>query len=270
MNSSLIQQTPSASQVFRVAGVRINAVTLLDVVTRIREWVHSDHPQYICLTGAHGIVEMQSNMDLASINERAGLVTPDGTPIVWLGRFKGFHLERVCASNLMPAIFRDGLTYECRHFFLGSTPSVAQRLVARTKARHPGIRIVGWRSPPFGTLSSSDRSEIVEHINSSRANVVWVGLGYPKQERFMSEFRPLLDCSVMVGVGAGFDFLSGAKPLAPSWVSSAGFEWLFRALTDPKTVGRRAIRVVPMLIYLVLRDLARSLAGKYSATKRAQ
>ncbi len=263
MNAPSTRQTPRAIKAFRIAGVKINAVTLNDVLSCTREWIQSDFRHYICLTGAHSIVEMQRNQDLVKINEQAGLVTPDGTPIVWIGKYFGFNLERVCASNLMPAIFDDGLSYGCRHFFLGSTPEVNQRLVARTILTYPGINIVGSRSPPFGGLTCSERDDIIEHINSSTPNIVWVGLGYPKQERFISEFRPLLNCQVLVGVGAGFDFLSCSKPLAPSWVSTVGLEWLFRMFTEPRRLGKRYVVVVPTFIYLVLKDIVRSLIKEH-------
>ena len=240
---------------FIIGGVRINAVTLDQTIGLMDEWIRNRHTNYIVLTGAHGVVEMQSDEVLKDINNRAGLVTPDGMSVVWTGRSRGHKLEKVCASNIMFGTYSVSVERGYKHFFYGGAEGVADKLVEELKKMHPGFQSVGTYCPPFRSLSPEEKTGIVEMINASGADIVWVGIGCPKQEAFMNEFRSLLNVPVMLGVGAGFDFLSGTKPLAPQWIFHSGFEWLFRVFSDPKRMGPRFARVVPTYLWLYIKEL---------------
>ncbi len=240
---------------FSIGGVRINAVTLAQTIQLMDDWIKHRHKNYIVLTGAHGVVEMQSDGKLKDINNKAGLVTPDGMSVVWTGRSRGLKLEKVCASNIMFGTYDVSVERGYKHFFYGGAEGVADKLVEELKKMHPGFQSVGTYCPPFRPLTAEEKSEVVDMINASGADIVWVGVGCPKQEAFMNEFRSLLNVPVMLGVGAGFDFLSGTKPLAPSWVFYSGFEWLFRVFTDPKRMGPRFARVVPNFLWLFVKEL---------------
>jgi N-acetylglucosaminyldiphosphoundecaprenol N-acetyl-beta-D-mannosaminyltransferase len=243
---------------FSIAGVRIHAIRVADAVAAIDEWVSTGRRDFIVLTGAHGVVEMQSDPELRAINNRAGLTTPDGMPVVWIGRLKGYRgIEKVYAPDIMTETFRAGLVKGYRHFFYGGDTGVADALQVELERRYPGIRIVGTYCPPFRPLESREEGEIAAAINAAAPDIVWVGIGCPKQERWMNRFRPLLRASVLIGVGAGFDFLSGRKPLAPRWVQRSGFEWLYRLISEPKRLWPRYSRVVPTFIYLAVRDWLR-------------
>jgi N-acetylglucosaminyldiphosphoundecaprenol N-acetyl-beta-D-mannosaminyltransferase len=243
---------------FYIAGVRINAIRVADAVATIDAWIRDRRRDYIVLTGAHGVVEMQRDPSLREINNRAGLTTPDGMPVVWMGRLKGHgQVEKVYAPDIMTETFRVGVTRNYSHFLYGGDEGVAEMLRSALVERFPGIRIVGTHCPPFRALDDREAENDARRINETGADVVWVGLGCPKQERWMARFRPLLDAPVLIGVGAGFDFLAGRKPLAPRWVQRSGFEWLYRMMSEPRRLWPRYSRVVPTFLYLAVRDAAR-------------
>lgn len=240
---------------FEVAGVKINAVNVETVVAVIDDWIDRGHRDYIVLTGAHGVVEMQDDDELLAINNQAGVTTPDGMPLVWLGRLHGHRaIEKTYAPDIMNATFAVSPERGYRHYLYGGKEGVASALKHVLEKRFPGIEVVGTHCPPFRPLTDDEVSTRAAAINRSGAQVVWCGLGCPKQERWMARFRPLLEAPVLIGVGAGFDFLTGNAPLAPRWVQHSGFEWLFRLASEPKRLWPRYARVVPRFLYYVAAD----------------
>lgn len=243
---------------FRVLGVRIDAIRVRDVPEIVGAWIRDATRSYVVLTGAHGVVEMQEDPELHRINEEAGLVTPDGMSVVWVGRLRGHrNVEKVYAPDVMAAVFEAGVAEGWRHYLYGGGPGVADRLAERMRDRHPGLAIAGTFTPPFRPLTETETNDVVEDIDRSRAHVVWCGLGCPKQERWMASFRPRLRAPVLIGVGAGFDFLAGIKPLAPRWVQRSGFEWLYRLASEPRRLWPRYSRVVPRFLIGLLRETLR-------------
>jgi N-acetylglucosaminyldiphosphoundecaprenol N-acetyl-beta-D-mannosaminyltransferase len=244
---------------FFIAGVRIHALRVADVVSTIDAWIRNRRQDYIVLTGAHGVVEMQSDPELLAINNRAGLTTPDGMPVVWVGKLKGHSdIEKVYAPDVMAATFRDGVPKHYRHFLYGGDEGVADQLARALEERYPGIQIAGTYCPPFRPLDDREAADVARLINDTDPHIVWIGLGCPKQERWMQRFRPLLRAPVLIGVGAGFDFLSGRKPLAPRWIQQSGFEWFYRLLSEPGRLWPRYKRVVPVFLYVALKELLAS------------
>lgn len=243
---------------FEIAGVEIDAIRLRDAIETIDRWIREGRRDYVVLTGAHGVVEMQADPELRRINNQAGLVAPDGMPVVWLGRAAGHRgIEKVYAPTIMNAEFASSVERGHSHYLYGGAPGVADELARRLERRHPGVRIVGTCCPPFRPLTAVEVAEVAAAINASGADVVWCGLGCPKQERWMAQFRPLLRAPVLIGVGGGFDFLAGVKPLAPAWLQRSGFEWLFRLATEPRRLWPRYSRVVPKFLYYAARDVLR-------------
>lgn len=241
---------------FNILGVKINELTLKKTIKEIQTWINNKKKDYIVLTGAHGIIEMQSDEKLKNINNNAGLVTPDGMPEVWLGKIKGFkNIEKVYAPEIMEETFKVSVQNDIKHFFYGGKEGVAEKLKTVLEEKYQGIKVMGTYYPPFRQLTDEEKNDIVEQINNSKADIVWCGLGCPKQERWMAEFRPLLDASILIGVGAGFDFLSGEKPLAPYWITRSGLEWFYRIFSDPKRLIKRYGKVVPKFIFLNLLEL---------------
>ncbi|MCB0490373.1 MAG: WecB/TagA/CpsF family glycosyltransferase [Cyclobacteriaceae bacterium] len=218
-------------------------------------WIQTGLQDYVVLTGAHGIVEMQSDRELMMINNKAGLVTPDGMPEVWLGRLKGHKsIAKVYAPDIMNLFFSISPSKGYRHFLYGGKPGIAQKLADVLRERFRGIQIVGLYCPPFRALTADEESHVVNLINESKPDVVWCGLGCPKQEKWMHQFRDKLDAPVLIGVGAGFDFLTGEKPHAPRWIINSGFEWLYRMMSEPKRLWRRYLYVVPLFIILLIAE----------------
>lgn len=253
---------------FQIAGVKINAIRVQDLVAIVNHWIDGGQREYVVLTGAHGIVEMQADEELRRINNQAALVTPDGMPVVWIGKLKGHRgIEKVYAPTIMRAMFKDGVARGARHYLYGGVEGVAETLQARLTGEYPGIRVVGAHCPPFHPLAPDEVQSVAEAINAAAPHIVWVGLGCPKQERWMHQFRPLLNANALIGVGAGFDFLSGKVPLAPRWIQNSGFEWAFRTIQDPRRLLKRYARVVPRFMYYGGRECLKELAARAWAVR---
>lgn len=241
---------------FDLFGVSISAVDVMGTVDVMEAWIREGHRDYVILTGAHGVVEMQDDSELRAINNRSGLTTPDGMPIVWWGRAKGFpEIEKVYAPDIMTETFRRSAARGDRHFFYGGAEGVADTLASKMTARFPGLSVAGTHCPPFRTLEDAEEDAIAERINATNPDIVWVGLGCPKQERWIARNRHRLSAPVLIGVGAGFDFLAGGSRHAPGWVQQSGFEWLFRLASEPRRLWPRYSSVVPRFLWLSLRAL---------------
>jgi len=198
----------------------------------------------------HGVMESQSDETVRLIHNSAGMVTPDGMPLVWLSRLRGqHHVERVYGPDLMLACCERFVTRRYRHFLYGGADGVAERLAGRLEERFPGLLTVGTFTPPFRPLSEQEDDEVVRHINEAQADIVWVGLSTPKQERWMFEHRDRLSAPVLIGVGAAFDFNSDLKIQAPRWMQRNGLEWLFRMLTEPRRLGPRYLANNPLFLW---------------------
>ncbi len=236
-----------------VLGVGISPLTRDQAVTTMEGWIRLRDRQYVCVSGIHGVMESQRDAQLRGIHNAAGMVTPDGMPLVWLSRLKGFSfVERVYGPDLLLAFCERSVPAGYRHFFYGGGPGVAERLIERLRARFPGLRVVGSYTPPFRPLAPEESETVVRLINAADPDVVWVGLSTPKQERWMSDHRDRLAAPVFVGVGAAFDFHAGLKPQAPHWMQRSGLEWLFRLWKEPRRLWRRYLRNNPLFVWHIL------------------
>ncbi len=233
--------------------MHVSAIRMTDALQAIDSWVKSRQPHYVCVTPAHSVMECYDHPDLRAIYNRSGLTTPDGMAIVWLMRAKGFRfVERVYGPDLMLAVCQDGIEKGYRHYFYGAAPGVAEELAGRLQERFPGLQVAGIESPPFCQLTPAEDQEMVERMRAARPDIVWVGIGSPRQERWMSDHLERLDVPALVGVGAAFDFLSGNKPQAPRWIQRSGLEWLFRLASEPRRLWKRYILGYPVFIWRVL------------------
>jgi N-acetylglucosaminyldiphosphoundecaprenol N-acetyl-beta-D-mannosaminyltransferase len=225
---------------FKVLGVRVNAVQIPGVVETLRGWIAERGPaRFVAVTGMHGVMEAQQSSEFRQVLADADLVVPDGTPLVWMGRRYGFPMRRrVYGPELMETFLREtGGAY--RHFFYGGADGVADQL-ARVLQKKFGIQVAGTWCPPFRALTAIEENEVAVRIEESKADVVWVGLSTPKQERWMHSHRDL-KVPVLIGVGAAFDFHTGRAVQAPVWMRENGLEWLFRLLSEPRRLWRRYI-----------------------------
>ena len=237
-----------------ILGVGVSAINMDMAVETIEHWIATGQKNYVCCTDVHGVVRSQSDGRLREIQDRAGLVTPDGMPLVWISRLKNHrHVGRVYGPDLMSEICAISPAKGYRHFLYGGDREVPGKLADRLTRKYPDIEIVGTCSPPFRPLTPEEDDTIIRRMNESKADIVWVGIGSPKQEYWMAAHLGRLDAPVMVGVGAAFDFLAGVKKQAPRWVQRSGFEWLFRLITEPRRLWRRYLKVVPLfLLYMAL------------------
>jgi exopolysaccharide biosynthesis WecB/TagA/CpsF family protein len=259
--SMATQQSSSArdNPGFNVLGVRIRAVQTGHVVEQMEGWIRQRNGCHsIAATSMHGIVEAQHDSSFKEILNSTDLVVPDGMPLVWLGRHQGHLLRRrVYGPDLLLAFCEESAERGYRHFFYGGEPGVAERLVdTLKKARFPGLNVVGTYSPPYRPLNAKEDEEIVEMIRRAAPDVLWVGLGAPKQERWMHDHKAQLRVPVLVCVGAAFDMLSGKRKQAPPWMRERGLEWLFRLLQEPRRLWRRyLVYGSQFIIYLLLESL---------------
>jgi N-acetylglucosaminyldiphosphoundecaprenol N-acetyl-beta-D-mannosaminyltransferase len=236
-----------------ILGVGVSAVNMPQALATIDRWIIEREQHYICVTGVHGIMESQRDPNLRRIHNAAGLVTPDGMPLVWLSRLHGFsHVQRVYGPDLMLAVCAHSVQTKYRHFLYGGAASVPDTLAANLQTRFHDLQVVGSYSPPFGSLTEQEDELIVQTINQSKPDVVWIGLSTPKQEQWMSAHLARLTAPVLIGVGAAFDFHAGFKRQAPVWMQRSGLEWLYRLLSEPRRLWRRYLINNPLFVALVL------------------
>ena len=249
MNLEATAAAPAARKV-NVLGVNVDATNLTAATQRILEMVARRERSYVCVTGVHGIMESRRRPDLQRVHNAAGLVTPDGMPLVYISRAAGYpDCGRVYGPDLMLAVCAAAQSRAYRHFFFGTTPRTLARLTSRLHERCPGIEIAGSFAPPFRPMTDAERAQAVDHINRCAPDVVWVGLSTPKQERWMADHRAALDAPVLIGVGAAFDFHAGVVRAAPRWMQPLCLEWLFRVAVEPKRLWKRYVRIVPSFLF---------------------
>lgn len=221
-------------------------------VGAISSWVTTRERKYVCVTGVHGIMESLRDPLLREIHNASGLTTPDGMPLVWLGRRAGATwMERVYGPDLMLEVLKAGLAPGWNHYFYGGANGVTDELADRLATRFPGLRTVGTCSPPFRELTEAEIREVAERINAAQPDLVWVGLSTPKQEKWMARIRPLLAAPVLIGVGAAFDMHSGRLKQAPRWMQQRGLEWFYRLMREPRRLWRRYLSNNPRFLWAV-------------------
>ena len=243
----------SSSQI-NVLGVNVSSINMTQALQTIDQWITkrlSGH--YVCVTGVHGVMECQQDPELLAIHNRADLVTPDGMPLVWLNRLAGKrHVSRVYGPDLMLTLCEHSARLGYRHFLYGGATGIPEKLAHNLTKRFPGLQIVGQYSPPFRSLTPEEDANVVAQINASGADIVWVGLSTPKQERWMAAHVDKLNAPVLIGVGAAFDFHAGVKKQAPRWMQRNGLEWFFRLVTEPKRLGPRYLVNNPRFVWFLL------------------
>lgn len=246
-----------------VLGVGINAINLQQAVTAIERWIAGHERHYVNVCTVHTVMECQNAPRLRDIVNRSGLSTPDGMPLVWLGQVHGYPgTGRVYGPDLMLALVERGQAAGTRHFFYGGAPGVADRLAGRLQARFPSLIVAGTHAPPYLRTDAEEAPGVLERINGSSPDIVWVGLGTPKQDYWVARHRPLLDAPAVIAIGAAFDFHAGVLPQAPPWMQRNGLEWLFRLAQEPHRLAYRYLVYNPLFLGGVL--LQASGARRYS------
>jgi N-acetylglucosaminyldiphosphoundecaprenol N-acetyl-beta-D-mannosaminyltransferase len=250
-----------------VLGVGISEINYDLALEQIRAAIAERRKGYVTVTGVHGVSESQADPVLRDIHNASFLSTPDGMPMVWMGKLAGSRvIERVYGPVMMLKVMQEGMAHGWRHFLFGGGPGVAEKLKSSLEARLPGLEIVGTFTPPFRPLDQTEDTALARQIAEAKPDCFWVGLSTPKQERFMAAYLPRLETTLMFGVGAAFDFHSGTVRQAPSWVQRAGFEWLFRLWADPKRLWKRYLKNNPLFLGRVFLQLTG--LRKYPAVPR--
>jgi N-acetylglucosaminyldiphosphoundecaprenol N-acetyl-beta-D-mannosaminyltransferase len=243
---------------FQILGVNVDAVRISEVVAHMDKWVHDKSRCHsIACTSMHGIVEAQHDPAFKEALNAMDLVVPDGMPLVRLGRRRGYDLpHRVYAPDLVLAFCRETAGLPYTHFFYGGESGIPECMAESLKRRFPRLQVAGTYSPPFRPLSQEEDDEIIAMISRAAPDVLWVGLGAPKQEHWMHEHKNQLNVPVVVSVGAAFDWLSGRKEQAPRWMREHGLEWLFRLFQEPRRLWRRyLIYGTEFVAWIVLESL---------------
>ncbi len=240
-----------------ILGVGLSVINLDRARELIAQALEQRIKGYVCVTGVHGVTEAQKDAELRAILNQAFLNTPDGMPMVWMGKLHGFReMDRVYGPDLMLLICEYTQRSGHTHFLCGGGEGVAQQLRQKLETKFPGIRIVGDYTPPFRPLDPTEEAELVRTVNEKKPDIFWVGLSTPKQEKFMVRYWQKLDTTLMFGVGAAFDFHAGLVRQAPRWIQRSGLEWLFRLSCEPRRLWRRYLKNNPLFVWRVGCQLA--------------
>jgi N-acetylglucosaminyldiphosphoundecaprenol N-acetyl-beta-D-mannosaminyltransferase len=236
-----------------VAGVSFDFVLLRQVIHAVEKWRQAASRSYIVLTNPHSVMLCRRDEAMRRATLAAGLTLPDGVGVVLAAELLGYGRQhRVTGPALMLELIDQGRQYNYRHFFYGGAEGVAEELARRLKQDFPGLIVAGTATPPFRGLSPYEDWAMVQTINAARPDIVWVGLGAPKQEKWMRDHLGRIATPAMIGVGAAFDFHSGNVPWAPRWVRRWGVEWAYRLLTEPKRMWRRNLDSPLFLMHVML------------------
>jgi N-acetylglucosaminyldiphosphoundecaprenol N-acetyl-beta-D-mannosaminyltransferase len=233
-------------------GIGISAVNLEQALAEVERWIAAKERHYINVCTVHTVMECQQDGRLRQIVNASGLSTADGMPLVWLNWLHGqHHVDRVYGPDLMLALCDRSQTTGVRHFFYGGAPGVADLLARKLRERFPRLEVAGVHSPPFRGVDEEEDRVVLDAINASGADVVWVGLGTPKQDYWVARHRPLLTVPALIAVGAAFDFHAGLARQAPRWLQRSGLEWLFRLMQEPRRLAYRYLVHNPSFLLLV-------------------
>ncbi len=241
---------------FQVLEVRLTGTTLTTASHAILNWALRAERRYVCIFAVDSVLQCHNDAELARIANASDMTLTDGMPLVWLGRHAAhLPIDRCYGPDLMLHTITEGCPLGIRHYFYGGTDeTVLARLEACLKERFPDLQIAGSHCPPHRPLTPEEREAVVRDINASQADIVWVGIGTPKQDYWVGGYRNLLKAPVLVAVGAAFNFHSGAVPQAPRWMMRCGLEWVFRLIAEPRRLWRRYLIGNPRFTLLVLRQ----------------
>lgn len=228
-------------QYCEILKTRINVTNMENTVAYIEENIEQLRGRYICVSNVHTTVMSYENEEYRKIQNSAALTLPDGAPLSIYSRHKGYkEAKRVTGPDLMLELFKQSQTQKYTHFFYGATQETLDAIKAVLERDYPDISVAGMYSPPFRPLTEEEDEFVVDMISKANPDFIWVGLGAPKQEEWMYNHRAVFG-GVMIGVGAGFDYLAGYIKRAPGWMQKLSLEWLYRLMQDPKRLWKRYV-----------------------------
>lgn len=222
-----------------IMGVDIAAIDMEWLLNYLNDNIKSLAGDYICVSNVHTTVTAYEDKEYCKVQNGGVMAIPDGGPLSSVGQKRGFSgMRRTTGPSLMGEIFKISVPKGYRHYFYGSTAETLEKLYKVLTETYPGIQIAGMYSPPFRPMTEDEDKSIVEQINETNPDFVWVGLGAPKQEKWMAVHQGRIN-GLMIGVGAGFDYHVGNIERAPEWMQKSNLEWLYRLLQDPKRLFSR-------------------------------
>ena len=242
-------------------GIRIYEASLKRAIQSIVEQLSEDfsivdQTRCISATGAHGLVEAQKDSSFKNILQQFYWNLPDGMPLVWWGRLKGYsQMDRCYGPDFFAGLMQATSSMKVAHFFCGGKQGVAEELKTAAELKWGNNNVTGTYSPPFSPMHEADWDLLVSLIKESNAQVIWIGLSTPKQEKFAYELSKRVKVKFIITVGAAFDFYTGRLAQAPKWIQRAGMEWFFRLLKEPRRLWKRYIEIVPKFAIVAVLDL---------------
>lgn len=240
----------------RILGLRVSVSNLSSTTAKIVELASASTSSLVCVADTTSLMTAYNRADHRAAFEAATIVTTDGMPLVWLLKALGASsAARVSGTDLVHAVCGSKDGRQLKHYFYGGNPGVCQK-IATVLSKSYGLTIVGMESPPFRALSLLEAEEVRVRMRVSQADIIWVGLGCPKQERWMLDNVEHLN-AVLIGVGAAFDFISGEKRRAPRWLQALGLEWAHRLVSEPKRLWHRYYTTLSVFIPLALAEIIR-------------
>ena len=240
---------------FHILQTPIHCVNLHSAKEKTLSFANKNEKKYIVFRDVHGVIRCQDDPEFLRVHREATLVCPDGMPLVWLGKRRGFKdMGRVYGPDLMRELMNATRDGSASHYLYGGNVGVADQLKQALEQQFPGVNICGTFCPPFGPLDPETESELHQHVAKRKPDFFWVGLSTPKQEFFMNEYLPKLDTTIMLGVGAAFDYLSGNVKEPPIWIQRSGFQWLYRICSEPKRLFGRYLKAVPRFLWLTFKE----------------
>ncbi len=236
-----------------ILGTDIAVTSMHEVVCQLTDHIENYYGEYVCVSNVHTTVMTYDNEEYRKIQNHAAMAIPDGKPLSLVCRLRGYReAGRVAGPDLMSILLEHSLKTGRSHYFYGSSEKTLNMLKEKLQERYPGIQIAGMYSPPFRELTEKEEKMAVEQIKAANADYIWVGLGAPKQEKWMYQHEKTFR-GIMIGVGAAFDFHAGTVKRAPRWMQEWCLEWLFRLFQDPKRLFKRYIYTNFKFIWLLIR-----------------
>ncbi len=232
----------------RILGVPVSLIDMPFAVETLLRWAGERKTAMVCVRDVHSIMCAQRNPSLQAVHERASMITPDGMPLALISRWRGHQTGRVAGPSLVEEVCWASQETGVRHYFFGGNIGVAEAMAANLKSRFPALAVAGTASPPFRAPTSEEDEQFIADIIASEAAIVWVGISTPKQDFWMDSHRHRLPGKVLIGVGAAFDFHSGAVKRAPVWMQNSGLESLHRLASEPRRLWRRYLIQAPAFV----------------------
>lgn len=245
-----------------IIGFPITALPFDKQISLILQWAKARASKVVCVANVHMLIEAYRNADFAHVLRMADIATPDGMPLVWMLKLLGAaQQDRVAGIDILLALAQQAPAENVSLFFLGSQDTILEKMRQRLESDFPDLKISGMEPLPFRPLTAAEDAAIVRTINDSGAGIVFVALGCPKQEAWMTQHRNQIQ-AVMIGLGGAFPVYAGVHRRAPKLIRMAGFEWLYRLAQEPRRLWKRYSSTIPIFIWLAIKQLLTGQKGR--------